>query len=182
MSRKKHKKKKPGRFDIIEEVTAPEEEISKSALKREMTALQELGVAIVKLSGGQFATIPLEGQLQEAILTARRLKSREGLRRQMQFIGKLMRSIDITGIETAYQQLLDGKRNKAKAFHAMEVLRDQLLEDGVSKIEEIIGLYPDADRQHLRQLVMQAAKEKSNNKPPAASRKLFKYLREVSGE
>ena len=74
----------------------PQEDLppSKSELKREMLGLQKLGEKIVKLSAGQFALIPLEGVLQEAIETARKIKSREGLRRQMQYIGKLLRDMD----------------------------------------------------------------------------------------
>ena len=152
---------------------------SKTEIKRQMHALQQLGEKIVKLPKGKFDTIPLEGRLQEAILTARRIKSREGLRRQMQFIGKLLRDMDITPIEEAFQELENGRVEAAQRFHALEELRDQLVEQGPKSIEPVIAQYPQADRQHLRQLVMQAGKEKKANKPPTAARKIFKYLREL---
>ena len=152
---------------------------SKSDLKREMHALQQLGEKIVKLPSGQFATIPLEGALEEAITTARRIKSREGLRRQMQFIGKLLRTTDISAIEAAFQELENGRIQAAQHFHELEQWRDTLIEQGPKSIESVIEKYPQADRQHLRQLVLQAGKEKKANKPPAASRKIFKYLREL---
>ena len=163
---------------------AEEEEIiyvSKSEMKRDMLELQALGEAIVKLSPGQFVTIPIEDvTLADAIETARRIKHREGLRRQMQYIGKLMRKIDISDIAAAHQKLLDGRKQEAQAFHQLEQWRDQLIENGPNSIEEVVSKFPQADRQHLRQLIMQAAKEKKNNKPPASARKLFKYLRELA--
>src|SRR5690348_2627501 len=75
-----------------------DEKPSKSERKREMQALQEIGENIIALSDGEFATIPLEGELLTAILLARRLKSGEGRRRQMQYVGKLMRHADTTAI------------------------------------------------------------------------------------
>lgn len=155
--------------------------VSKSELKRDMLELQALGEAIVKLSTGQFATIPLEDEtLAEAIHTARRITHREGLRRQMQYIGKLMRKTDTDAIALAYKKLQDGRKEQAQQFHQLEQWRDQLVESGPKAVEEVMSKYPQADRQHLRQLVMQADKEKSRNKPPAAARKLFKYLRELA--
>lgn len=155
--------------------------VSKSELKRDMLELQKLGEAIVKLSNGQFATIPIEDPtLAEAIDTARRIKHREGLRRQMQYIGKLMRKTDTEAMASAYQQLQDGLVSKTRGFHQLEQWRDQLVENGPGAAEEVIAKYPQADRQHLRQLVMQANREKKKNKPPAAARKLFRYLRELA--
>ena len=164
----------------------PEEDIiyvSKSELKRDMQALQELGKNIVGLSDGQLATIPLENEtLAEAIHTARRIKSREGLRRQMQYIGKLMRKTDTEAIAAAYQKLLDGRKEQARQFHQLEQQRDQLIAEGPQAVEAVMTAFPEANRQQLRQLVMQAQKEKSQNKAPAAARKLFRYLKELQGE
>lgn len=155
--------------------------VSKSELKRDMLELQALGEAIVKLSAGAFATIPLEDEvLADAIHTARRITHREGLRRQMQYIGKLMRKTDTDGIALAYKKLQDGRKEQAHKFHQLEEWRDRLVDNGPNAVEEVMSKYPDADRQYLRQLVMQSAKEKSRDKPPAAARKLFKYLRELA--
>jgi ribosome-associated protein len=163
------------------EVFAEEEPLapSKSELKREMHSLQKLGESIVKLSKGDLATIPLDPQLEEAITVARRIKSREGLRRQMQYIGKLMRTTDIEAIQQSMLALEDGRRQQADKFHQLEQWRDQLVEQGPNSIEQITEKYPHADRQHLRQLIVQAHKEKATNKPPASSRKLFRYLKEL---
>ncbi len=167
--------KKSWEKDFVDEDTGP----SKSELKREMHALQKLGETIVKLSKGDLATIPLEPTLAEAVHTARRIKSREGLRRQMQYIGKLMRTTDTEAIQQAIKQIDDGRRQSADKFHRLENWRDELITQGPNSIEQVMEKFPDADRQHLRQLIMQANKEKNRDKAPAASRKLFKYLREL---
>ena len=155
--------------------------VSRSEMKRDMLELQALGEAIVKLSKGQLDTIPIDDEtLAEAINTARRIKHREGLRRQMQYIGKLMRKVDTEAIVAAYKKLQDGRKEEAREFHKLEQWRDHLIESGHQSIEEVMERFANADRQYLRQLVMQANKEIKNNKPPAASRKLFRYLRELS--
>lgn len=173
---KKHKQQDP--FGTPEE---EQEAPSKTELKREMTALQQLGEAIVKLSNGQLQTIPLEDErLAEAIHTARRIKSREGLRRQLQYIGKILRTLDIEPIRQAHQKLLDGRKEETRAFHELEQLRDRLIAGGPNQLDEVFEKFPTADRQQLRHIIIQANKEQKANKPPAASRKLFKYLRELS--
>jgi ribosome-associated protein len=156
---------------------------SRTEIKKEMQALQELGKTIVELSKGQLATIPLDDPtLAEAISTARRIKSREGLRRQMQFIGKLLRKLNVEPIQKAMQQLQEGRKEQALAFHQLEQWRDQVIENGPNQLDEVFERFPNADRQHLRQLILQANKEKKQDKPPAAARKLFRYFRELSTE
>jgi ribosome-associated protein len=167
--------KKHWENDFVDEDTGP----SKSDLKRGMLALQKLGETIVKLSKGDLKTIPMEHILADAVNTARRIKSREGLRRQMQYIGKLMRTTDIQPIEQALHTLENGRKELAEKFHQVENWRDQLIELGPNSIEQVVEIFPQAERQHLRQLIMQAIKEKKASKPPAASRKLFRYLREL---
>lgn len=157
-----------------------DEKPSKSERKREMQALQDIGAKIVKLSVGDLAHIPLEGPLQEAVLTARRITSHEGLRRQMQYIGKLMRTVDTAAIEAALHDLEHGRQEHNQRFHQLESLRDELLAAGTGGMDKVLEPYPHADRQHLRQLIAAAVKEKEQQKPPAAARKLFRYLRELA--
>jgi ribosome-associated protein len=166
--------------DRSDDFADADEKPSKSARKREMLALQELGEAIVKLSDGELALIPLEGELAAAVAIARRINSNEGLRRQLQFIGKLMRQGDISAIEAAYEELQNGRQLLNQQFHKLEQLRDRLLADGLSAMDEVLEAYPQADRQHLRQLINAAIKEREAAKPPAAARKLFRYLRELA--
>lgn len=157
-----------------------DERPSKSERKREMTALQELGEAIVKLSEGELAIIPLEGELLAAIITARRIKSGEGLRRQMQYIGKLMRHVNVDAIRAAFDDLQNGRQQRNQQFHALEQLRDEIVATGLAAMEKVLTEYPDADRQHLRQLITAAVKERELQQPPAAARKLFRYLRDLA--
>jgi len=155
------------------------EEISRSQIKREMEALQKIGTRIVELSKEQLATIPMPDTLDVAITEARRLKSHEGKRRQLQYIGKLMRSVDIEPIEHALNLLDASSKEHATKLHQLERWRDRLIKEGDAVVGELLMKYPDADRQHIRQLIRNAKKDLTLNKPPSHSRKLFKYLREL---
>lgn len=157
-----------------------DERPSKSARKREMQALQDLGTALVELSDGDLKTIPLDDELAEAIAVARRIKDFTGKRRQLQFIGKLMRKIDTDAIEAAYNDLVHGQQQRNQHFHQLEKLRDRLLAEGIDAMSAVLDVYPHADRQHLRQLILAAEKEQKAGQPPATARKLFKYLRELA--
>ncbi|WP_373089859.1 ribosome biogenesis factor YjgA [Zhongshania sp.] len=153
---------------------------SKTAVKKEMQALQQLGEKLVKLSNNELAKITIHDEhLIEALSTARKLTSREALRRQLQYIGKLMRGIDLTEIEAGLAKREEGQREQAQQFHRLELLRDELAETGISAIEKALNVYPHGDRQRLRQLVMQIDKDAQAKKPPAAKRKLFQYLKEL---
>ncbi|MCV6604335.1 MAG: ribosome-associated protein [Porticoccaceae bacterium] len=158
----------------------PEEVIlvSKTELKRDMQELQQLGEQLVELPEKQLVKVTLPDNLSEAIELARRLKHREGRRRQLQYIGKLMRDIDVTEI----RQQLEGFQQQSRAFrqhfHQLEQWRDRLVAEGDSALNEWMAEHPQSDRQQLRQLIRQAQKEQSQQKPPAASRKIFKVLQE----
>lgn len=153
---------------------------SKTAIKKEMQALQQLGEKLVKLSNNELAKIPIHDEhLAEALTTARRLTSREALRRQLQYIGKLMRDTDLTEIEAGLAKREEGQREQAKQFHRLEQLRDELASTGLGAIEKVLAEFPSADRQRLRQLVMQINKDAQAKKPPAAKRKLFQYLKDL---
>ncbi|MEY3017326.1 MAG: ribosome-associated protein [Pseudomonadota bacterium] len=153
--------------------------VSKSEIKRQMTALQKLGEKLLELSPKQLARVPMSDKLAEAIDTAKRINHHEGKRRQMQYIGKLMRSEDGEAIGAVIQQIEDGHKALARAFQQLENWRDRLIAEGENAIGDIAAEYPDIDRQHLRQLIRNAQREASQNKPPASARKLFKYLRET---
>lgn len=154
--------------------------VSKTAIKREMHALQEIGETLVTLSPKDLKKIPIENQeLVDTISLARNVTAHGGKKRLLQYIGKLMRKIDPEPIIGALRELQDGQKEATQHFHNLEQLRDELLAEGPKGIETIIALYPLADRQHLRQLVLQAKREEKNQKPPAASRKIFKYIREL---
>lgn len=158
-----------------------EEQPSKSALKRQMTALQKLGEALVGLSDRELARIPIEDEkLRQVILEARGINSRSARRRHLQYLGKLMRSVDPEPLQRALDELHMQRRGDAEAFQHLERWRDRLLAEDDGAIDGLLEEYPAADRQQLRQLVRQHRKETAAGKPPAASRKLFRYLRELS--
>ncbi|MEH6466813.1 MAG: ribosome biogenesis factor YjgA [Porticoccus sp.] len=161
-----------------EDQTPEEEPKSKSALKREMTALQKIGEDLVDLPASQLAKVLMPDLLEDAIMVARRLKNREGKRRQLQYIGKIMRNIDSDAIKQRLDSFNHKSQESRQQLHRLEQWRDRLMTDGDQAIGELLKEYAELDRQHLRQLIRQAQKEASQNKPPAASRKIFKYLQE----
>lgn len=163
------------------EDTSPEPK-SKSQLKRDMTALQELGEALVKLPASQLDTIPLPENLHAAVHAARAITERGARKRQLQYIGKVMRQIDAAPIQEAFDALHNRSQQATTQFHRLERWRDRLLGEGDAALSEFLTAYPNADSQHLRQLLRNAEREATAGKPPSAARALFRYLREVAGE
>lgn len=151
---------------------------SKSALKREMSARQALGETLCELSAKQLAAIPIEDEaLLQAIVETRSINTRSALRRHRQFIGKLMRHIDPQPIQDALDALHQSRSAAAGEFHELEALRDALLKDGDAALPAVLEVFPEADRQQLRQLVRQARKDAEQSRNSGASRRLFRYLR-----
>ena len=155
-----------------------EERPSKSARKRAMTALQDLGTRLVELTPAQLAQIPIDDdRLSEAVLQARKISQHGGRRRQLQYIGKLMRDIDATPIQEALDKLDGLHQEESARFHQLEQLRDALISQGDAAMGSVLAVFPEADRQHLRQLVRQLDPDGPRAKEQA--RKLFRYLREL---
>lgn len=147
-------------------------------MKREMTELQALGVALVALSADQLKKIDLPEDLRDAVREARRITQHEAHRRQLQYIGKLMRRLDAAPIRAALDAI-NGVSAAANAhLHALERLREGFLADE-KVIAEIAAAHPAADLQLLRQLRRNALKEQALGKPPRAFRELFRVLREL---
>ena len=154
---------------------------SKSQLKREMTALQDLGAELVKLSKERLAKIAMPDRLRDALLDAQRFTKHEARRRQMQYIGKIMRDIDAAPLQAAMDEIKGNSEAATIRQHRLENLRTRLMEDE-TKFSELARDYPAADIQHLRQLRRNALKEAQQNKPPRAYRELFRELRELEGK
>lgn len=150
---------------------------SKSHRKREMHALQDLGKQLVALPPARLAKLPLPDSLRDAVMECQRLTDRhEALRRQIQYIGKVMRRVDPEPIRAALEALAGTSREEVARQHRVERLRQELLDDeGV--LHTIATRWPGADLQHLRVLRRNALKEQAQNKPPRAFRELFKMLR-----
>jgi len=158
------------------------EDKSKSEKKREMTALQDLGKRLLELPEVQVQKIGIPQELHDALNLARTVKGHPALRRQMQYIGVLMRRIDTEPIRQAVADMDRGQKHKARAFQQLELMRDSLIEGDDAVIEEISRRFHEADIQKLRQFVRNARKEKKENQSPKNSRALFKYLRELSAK
>lgn len=151
---------------------------SKSQLKRDMDALQALGARLVELGSERLAKVEMPDDLRLAVKEAQRITAHGGRRRQMQYIGRLMRSVDPAPIQAALDEF-DGISAVAKARqHTLERLRERFLEDE-SVLNEIASRAATADFQHLRQLRRNALKEKAEGKPPRAYRELFRVLRDL---
>ncbi len=155
--------------------------VSRSARKRESHASQDLAKRLFDLNAADLATIPLDDSFLEGLELARKIRNkREAFRRQMQYLGKLMRNADEEAVRAALHLLDTRDARMNHEFHKLELWRDRLLEQGDAAIQPLLDSYPAADRQRLRQLVRQAQKEQEKGEKKSA-RALFKYLRELAG-
>ncbi|MBN3791321.1 ribosome-associated protein [Burkholderia sp. Ac-20353] len=156
---------------------------SKSQLKRDMHALQELGQALVDLPKDALKRMPMPEALGDAVREARRITDHEGKRRQLQYVGRVMRTL--TDDETAaLRTALDAQRGVNKAatarLHWIERTREQLLAND-DALTEFIHQHPDADVQEGRTLIRNARRETQQNKPPRYYRELFQWIKTASG-
>jgi len=152
---------------------------SRTQLKKEAIALQKIGEKLVQLSDEQLGRMDLPARLVDAISNIRPMTSHGARRRQMQYIGSLMRNVDAEPIEQALMEIEQGEYQRAREFHRLEAWRDRLVDGDDEAMEEILEAFPRTDRQRLGQLVRSARKEQRDNKPPKSARNLFRYLREL---
>lgn len=150
-------------------------------MKTDMEALQKLGEELVTLKPSVLEKFPLSEDLALAIKDAQRFKN-EARRRQLQYIGKIMRNIDPEPIQAALDKVRNKHSQATAELHKLEQLRDRIVEEGDAAISEVMEMYPEADRQRLRQLARQANKEKKANKPAKAFREIFQILKELKQE
>jgi len=149
--------------------------ISKTRLKREMHDLQDLGKALVKLSREQLARIDMPERLRDAVNDCRRFTKHEAIRRQMQYIGKIMRDIDAGPIAAQLAQIEAPSRRQTALFHVAERWRQEMLTDP-GTVARFVSEFPGADPQRIRELVEEARSEKREAKPPRQFRELFHVL------
>ncbi len=155
------------------------DEKSKSQVKRELHALQELGERLTTLKPDLIERLPLSDALRKALADAPKHTAHIARKRHIQYIGKLMRGQDIDAILALVDQLDASTRQYNERFHALERWRDRLIAGNDETLEAFVTDYPDTDRQHLRGLIRHAQHEAAHNKLPAASRKIFKYIRDL---
>jgi len=156
------------------------EQKSKSQVKREMLALQSLGERLVDLTPDQIGNIEMPQDLREAVLFARTLKRSETRRRQMQYIGALMRDADPEPIRKALDGISRGRGHDALLLRELEQWRNGIIDGDDEFLGKTMIRFPDADRKRLHSLALKARKEREENIPAGASRALFRYLKGLS--
>lgn len=154
---------------------------SKSQLKREMTALQKLGEDLVAASRDRVKRVPMPEDVRDAILECQQITNHEGRRRQLQYVGKKMRTLEEAEV-AAIQAAIDSWRGASKAetatLHAIERQRERLLADD-GALTALRAEHPELDIQQLRTLIRNARKEQAENKPPKAYREIFQLLKSL---
>lgn len=145
-----------------------------------MLALQDLGTALVELTPDTLAGLDLPENLAHAVREAQRIRTHEGRRRQMQYIGKLMRTVDAAPIQAALARLARGHHAETAQLHALERWRDDLLADEKA-LERFAAAHPisDDEERNLRQLIRRARSERAASQPPKSARQLFQELKAI---
>jgi ribosome-associated protein len=159
----------------------PDELTSKTRKKNDMLALQDLGVKLVELNQQQLEIMQLPESLLEAVQEAKRLSKHEARRRQMQYIGRLMRDIDAAPIRDKLEQWQGQGREHTAQLHALERWRDELLAADPA-LARFLDEHPAADSQKLRTLIRNARREQSASLPLKNYRELFRVLRQITTE
>jgi ribosome-associated protein len=156
-------------------------EISKSARKREATAAQDLGVELADLTQAQLDELDLPEKLRDAIEQLGTIKSRPAQVRQRQFIGKLMRHVEIEPIVATLERRKHLHDAEVRRFQRLEHWRDRLIDDAAIALPEFLALQAGADRGKLERLIFAAQRERRAAAAPKSARELFVYLRSFSG-
>ncbi|MGA8008012.1 MAG: ribosome biogenesis factor YjgA [Thiomonas sp.] len=149
---------------------------SKSQVKRDMLALQELGEQLIALPTHTVRQADLPDALRDAVLEAQRITAHGGRKRQMLYVGKLMRSADADSVRSIIAAATQDDRASVARMHALERWRDTLLADDKAQTE-FLNKYPGTDAQQLRQLVRGARAEIGVDKPPRLTRQLFQFVK-----
>lgn len=152
--------------------------LSKTKRKKEMHELQALGVELVGLSEARLAAIDMPPGLRDAVLEARRITSHEGRRRQLQYIGRLMRDVDAAPLREQLDALTGHSAAEAARHKRLEALREKLLADDTA-LTDYTASHAGADLQELRTLIRNARREQKEGRPPRAFRELFRLLKSL---
>jgi ribosome-associated protein len=154
---------------------------SKTEMKRQSDALQDLGRELVEAPRDRVKRVPMPEDVRDVILECQNIKNHEGRRRQMQFIGKKMRTLSEEEV-AIIKRTIEGWKGASKAdtaaLHALERRRDKLLADDKA-LTVLLEEAPHLDVQHLRTLIRNARKEQAENKPPKAYREIFQILKDL---
>ena len=171
----------PGRNDLPTGSGPEDLRPSKTQLKREMDALQDLGETLVGLDPSRLAELDLPERLADAIGLARGITRHEARRRQIQYIGKLMRHVDPAPIRATLERWETVPQAEKARFAALERWRERLLEDPAA-IDAFVDAHPSADRGALARAIAAAHAERASGGPPHAFRELFRVIRRAAGD
>jgi len=155
---------------------------SKSELKRQSNELQKLGETLIEAPRDRVKRVPMPDEVKDAILMCQTITNHEGRRRQLQFVGKLMRTLDeeeVAVIQRTIESWKGTSKAEAAALHALERRREKLLADDKA-LTQLLEEHPQLDVQHLRTLIRNARKEQAENKPPKAYREIFQILKDLA--
>jgi ribosome-associated protein len=155
---------------------------SRGDLRREALAVLELAHNLVNQPAARLQQLPLSDDLLALAISAQRITAQIARKRAVGFLAKKLRREDeemLEAIRAAMEHDKADSRRDTAALHRIEAMRDHLIADGDNALTELLVEYPQADRQHLRQLARNAREEKLRNKPPHAFRELFRELREL---
>jgi ribosome-associated protein len=151
---------------------------SKSQRKRDADAAQKLGTRLIELKESDLQDLALPEPLMDAILLAQRITARGGLARQRQYIGKLMRDLDLTAIEAALGEKARTAQFASEKHKRLESWRARLLSEGPAALDDLLKWCPKADRKALQALITKATGARvDSGSRDAASRELFRTLR-----
>jgi ribosome-associated protein len=142
-----------------------------------MTALQALGESLLRLSAAELARIELPEALREALAETARIGSHEGRRRQLQYIGRLMRQVEPEPLRAAIEDATGESKRAVALMHRCERLRDALLADDAA-LAGVLSDLPGADAQQLRAAIRAARREHLDGRPPKHARQLYRWLHE----
>lgn len=157
----------------------PIEEKSKTQRKHEAQDIKDLGRRLTELDEKTLGELPLPDRVRDAVNETRRITQHGARRRQLQYLAKILRGVDTTAIDTVLEREKLNARESARKHQQLEVIRDRLLAEGDSALSALIEDYPQIDRAHVRRLLRDARKQQETDKPPAAARALFQYLRDL---
>lgn len=151
---------------------------SKTEIKREMHELQDFAMRLVKLSKAQRARVPFTEELLENLAVADKIKNKpDALRRHSRFMSKVLLETDLAPINQALDIMADKHQQNTAIFLQLEQLRDSVIAEGSPRIEALLVQHPSMERQKLRQLARQAAKEVKAEKTGKYYQELFAYLK-----
>lgn len=151
---------------------------NKTQLKREIKVLNDLGKELIALPPSSLKKVPLSDHMREAIEDGKRF-SRGALQRQLRRIASMMQEEDVEAIKLELMRQKQPSKQQTAEFHQLEQWRDRLIDGDDNLLSDLIEQFPTIDRQHIRQLVRNAAMEKKKEKPPKSARVLFRYLSEL---